>query len=451
MKITIVGGGNIGTQFAVHCAEKGHDVVVFTSNPRRFKTHLSVVDKEGNVLHEGDIRLATNDPSAAFRDADMIMITMPPTMMIPLSEIIYDNTDEHTIIGFVPGNGGFEIAFRNCIERGNVFFGIDRVPAIARLNERGREVCCTGYKDKLYAAALPADKTEMCAALIESIYDIPCIRLPGFMALTLTPSNPILHTARLKTIFEDYALGVTYDSIPLFYEEWNDASSELLLACDDEIQAICKALPGFGLEYVVSEREFYNADTAEEMTRAISSEESLMGLTTPSVDAEAAVVRSRGLEGIRSRRKQRKEAISRHVERREHWREYARSKRHAYHENTEGLSRIEKREFIVDRIRDRRSGAAPVALIPDLHSRYFTADFPYGLAVIQQIAQIAGVCTPNIDGLISWYDEIAVVNDKLLLSDYGITDLESLKSYYNFRPQYADERSTVVHNPESAR
>jgi hypothetical protein len=73
----------------------------------------------------------------------MIMITMPPTMMIPLAEIIYENTDAHTMIGFVPGNGGFELAFRKCIDRGNTFFGIDRVPAIARLTERGRTVCCS--------------------------------------------------------------------------------------------------------------------------------------------------------------------------------------------------------------------------------------------------------------------------------------------------------------------
>ena len=131
--------------------------------------------------------------------------------------------------------------------------------------------------------AIPSKHTEECAALIESIFDIPCVRLPGFMALTLTPSNPILHTTRLKSIFSDYRPGVTYDSLPLFYEDWDNASSELLMACDDEIQDICRALPGFGLEYVVSERVFYNAETADEMTKAISSDESLFGLTTPSV------------------------------------------------------------------------------------------------------------------------------------------------------------------------
>ena len=405
MKITVVGGGNIGTQFAVHSAEKGHEVTMFTSSPDHFAKHLRIEDHEGNVLHEADICGATNDPEKAFRGADMIMITMPPTMMIPLAEIIYDNTGKDMIIGFVPGNGGFELAFSRCIERGNPFFGIDRVPAIARLTERGRTVCCSGYKDRLFVGAIPSDRTEQCSALIESIYDIPCVRLPGFMALTLTPSNPILHTARLKTIFRDYRPGVTYDSLPLFYEEWDDESSELLLACDDEIQDICRALPDFGLEHVVSEREFYSAGTAEEMTRAITTEESLLGLTTPSVHAESEAVQARGMSGLMSRRKQKSEKIESHMKRRRRWRE-----------------RLAKR-------RRGRAGDRP-GLIPDLHSRYFTADFPYGLAVIQQIGQIAGVPLPNIDGLIEWYDGIALINDRISLADYGITDMESLRAFY---------------------
>ena len=84
MNITIAGGGNIGTQFAVHSAEKGHSVRIFTSMPGHFEKHLSIVDRSGKITHEGDIVLATDDPREAFCDAEMIMITMPPTMMIPL-------------------------------------------------------------------------------------------------------------------------------------------------------------------------------------------------------------------------------------------------------------------------------------------------------------------------------------------------------------------------------
>lgn len=431
MRITVVGGGNIGTQFAVHSAEKGHDVIMYTSSPDHFDKHLRIVDKEGKVTHEGSILFATNDPKWAFRDVDLILITMPPTMMIPLAEVMYEHTDARTMIGFVPGNGGFEIVFRKFIERGNAFFGIDRVPAIARLTERGRTVCCSGYKEKLYVAALPSSRTEECSAIIESIYDIPVVRLPGFMALTLTPSNPILHTARLKTIFRDFGPGVTYDSLPLFYEEWDDPSSELLLACDDEIQEICRALSDFGLEYVVSEREFYSANTVQEMTYAISHEESLLGLTTPSVKSESMAVRGRGLEGIRSRRRQRQEAIEEHSKRRGRWRDIAGKRRKEY---DEGRERRSRRDRLTETFRRGRSSDAAAqaasTLIPDLHSRYFTADFPYGLSVIQQIGQIAGVSTPNIDALIEWYDGIALVNDKLMLSDYGINDMESLRSFY---------------------
>ena len=405
MNITVVGGGNIGTQFAVHSAGKGHSVKMFTSSPDRFAKHLFIVDKSDNIINEGEIVLATSDPHEAFHDAEMIMITMPPTMMIPLAQIVYEHADPHAIIGFVPGNGGFEFAFRDCIERGNILFGIDRVPAIARLTERGRTVCCSGYKEKLFVAALPSCHTEECAALTESIYDIPCVRLPGFMALTLTPSNPILHTARLMTIFRDYEPGVTYDSLPLFYEEWDDASSELLLACDDEVLEICRALPGFGLEYVVSEREFYNADTVEKMTNAIRKEESLLGLTTPSVRSDAYDARGRGLSGFRMRRKQRWQRIEQHIQRRFDWRANLEERQCRCEENTEGL-------------------------IPDLHSRYFTADFPYGLSVIQQIGSIAGVSMPNIESLIEWYDNIAIINDKLCLSDYGIADIDDLKEFY---------------------
>ena len=111
---------------------------------------------------------------------------------------------------------------------------------------------------------------------------------------------------------------------------------------------------------VVSEREFYNADTAEEMTHAIRTEESLMGLTTPSVHSDANDAKGRGLSGFRRRRKQRWQRIEQHIQRRFEWRET-----------------LEERRCRCEEIQE--SG-----LIPDLHSRYFTADFPYGLTVIMR-------------------------------------------------------------------
>ena len=357
MKTTIVGGGNIGTQFAVHCAEKKHEVTVYTSTPGIYQKHLNTVDEDGNTSHEGDIAGATDNPEVAFRNADFIMVTLPSTMMRTAADLIYDHTDSHPIIGVVPGNGGSECAFRKCIERGNTFFGLERVPAIARLVKKGATVKSTGYRDELHVASIPASKSEMCCELIQGIFDMHTKSIPNFLNLTMTPSNPILHTTRLRTLFKDYKPGVVYINMPLFYEEWDDASSELLIACDEEVQEICRALPEYQLEYVKSLRAHYESPTVEAMTKKISSIAAFKGLTTPTVEVEGGV-------------------------------------------------------------------------IPDLHSRYFTADFSYGLTILKQVADLAGVSTPNIVATMQWYKDIAIEHNEFRFEDFGITDMKSFEEFY---------------------
>lgn len=357
MKITIVGGGNIGTQFAVHCAEKGNDVIIYTSNPRIFKNHLRTVDENGITTHEGDIRCATDHAETAFSDRDLILITYPANYMKLAADLMMPYVSDKTIIGAVPGNGGSECVFRHFIEKGNTFFLIERVPAIARLVEKGSTVRSTGYRKELHLAALPRSEGSRCSEIISSLFDMDCVTIPYILNMTMTPSNPILHTTRLKNIFGDYKPGVIYSRIPLFYEEWNDASSELLLACDDEVQAICKALPEHHLENVKSLRDHYESQTIEQMTAKISGISAFKGIGTPSI-----------------------------------------------------------------KVGD--------GFVPDLHSRYFTADFSYGLSIIQQIAEFAGVDTPFINETAKWYESIAIEKEGFKYSDYGIVDKETFNAFY---------------------
>ncbi|MBR4751090.1 MAG: NAD/NADP octopine/nopaline dehydrogenase family protein [Thermoguttaceae bacterium] len=357
MKITIVGGGNIGTQFAVHCAEKGNDVTIYTSTPALFHGPLNIVDESGATTHQGVVNLATADPEVAFRNAELVLVTVPATMMKTTAETIYQYSDSAPMIGVVPGNGGSECAFRKCVERGNIFFSIERVPAVARLVLKGKTVKSTGYRSELHVAAKPGRYAQHCAELIEGIFNIPTTSISNILNLTMTPSNPILHTTRLRTIFNDWREGVVYDYLPLFYEEWNDASSELLIACDEEVQEICRALPEFDLRFVKSLRTHYESYTVDAMTKKISSITAFKGLPTPVVKVEGG-------------------------------------------------------------------------FIPDLHSRYFTADFSYGLTIIKQVANFANVQTPHIDATLRWYEKIAVEKDEFRFEDYGITDRESFEKFY---------------------
>lgn len=358
MKITIVGGGNIGTQFAVHCAEKGHAVTVYTSQPELYDGHLNIVDDNGKTTHEGDIKQATSDPETAFRDAEYILIALPSSLMKAVANTIFEYSDSNAVIGVVPGFGGSECAFRDCIERGNVFFGIERVPAIARLIRKGRTVKSTGYRNELHIAALPRKSAGQCADFIESIFCIHCKVIPDYLNLTMTPSNPILHTTRLRSIFSDWHEGVIYGHLPLMYEEWDNASSDLLIKCDDEVQRTCRAIPEFDLQYVKSLREHYESPTAEAMTKKLSSIAAFKGLPTPSLKVEGGFV-------------------------------------------------------------------------PDLHARYFTEDFSFGLSVIKQVAEFAEVETPNIDATIVWYKNIAVEKEEFRFEDYGITTREEFVRFYS--------------------
>ena len=43
--------------------------------------------------------------------------------------------------------------------------------------------------------------------------------------------------------------------------------------------------------------------------------------------------------------------------------------------------------------------------IPDFASRYFTADFPFGLKILKDVGAAAGVPTPNMDEVWAWYWE----------------------------------------------
>ena len=58
--------------------------------------------------------------------------------------------------------------------------------------------------------------------------------------------------------------------------------------------------------------------------------------------------------------------------------------------------------------------------IPDLESRYFTANFSYGLEIFFEIVKLLNVEVPNMDDILQWYSEIALRNDKFSFKDYGV-------------------------------
>ena len=90
----------------------------------------------------------------------------------------------------------------------------------------------------------------------------------------------------LRIIFENYHNDTVYEKLPLFYENWDNATSELLFKCDNEVQNICKELNNFDLSFVKSLKNHYESYTVQELTNKISNIEGFKGLKTPSIRVE---------------------------------------------------------------------------------------------------------------------------------------------------------------------
>ena len=67
MNITIYGAGNVGTQFAGHCARKGHRTTIFTSKPERISKTLTIIDENDKDTLSSTNDNVTNDAFTAFK------------------------------------------------------------------------------------------------------------------------------------------------------------------------------------------------------------------------------------------------------------------------------------------------------------------------------------------------------------------------------------------------
>ncbi len=356
VNIAVIGGGNVGTQFACFIASKGFCVNVFSSKPELYDGCLQVIDERGNIT-TGKINKVSADIEEVMDGCSIVFITHPAYNFKSVADQILPYVHDKMEICVVPGTGGAEFAFRKCMQAGAVLSGLQRVPSVARLVQYGKSVRCEGLRNELKLGTIPFSKGSDMADFLAYVWGIPCRILPNYLSVTLTPSNPILHTTRLRTLFSDYAPGVIYERNPLFYGEWTDDSSRLLISCDTELQQMLRIMDRYDLREVISLKQHYESSTPEAMTNKLRSISSLNKIHSPMVEVEGG------------------------------W-------------------------------------------IPDFKSRYFTADFPYGLAIIEELADI--LCAPKryIAETMDWYRKVTVDNSRFSLKEYGIYNLEDLYNYY---------------------
>lgn len=289
MKVTIIGGGNLGIFLAASFASRNNEVTIRTSRPEEFSKELEVYTKDEQLLFSGKISNITSDWKEAVSGVDVIWIVVPPQMFAQTAKEIAPHIEEGQMIGVIPGAGGAEFAFKEIIDKGVRFFGLARVPSIARIKEVGKSCYMLGPAPYLLIGSIPAIMAKNICKEIQPLFDMECKPVANYLAVAFTPSNPILHTSRLYGMFKEYILGNHYPMNELFYENWTIDGAEILLNCSDELQQICKAIP-MDLRSVESMQQRHGIRTPEELAAKISSLDRLKGLRSPVIKDEIGYV-----------------------------------------------------------------------------------------------------------------------------------------------------------------
>ena len=95
------------------------------------------------------------------------------------------------------------------------------VPFICKAFNYGKEVNIIGPKKHLYLTSYPLERVHYACSTMALAYSIPAIPIPGFLNLTLTPSNQIIHPGRVYAHFKDWDGETTFEAseMPLLYED----------------------------------------------------------------------------------------------------------------------------------------------------------------------------------------------------------------------------------------
>lgn len=281
--ICICGGGNLGHVTAGHLASRGDlDVRLLTRHPDRFQDNTLLIETPDGKCEKGRMNVVTDSPAVAVADADIVLLCLPGFAIAQELNLIAPFLSPKATVGSIFCSSGFFPMAEKIMPEGTPLFGFQRVPYIARIQEYGRKAHLTGFRPECHIATLSVEDRDGFRDMMESIFGVHVSLLDSHLEVTLTNSNPLLHPSRMYALFHDHE---NYDHIPMFYEDWDNFSSETYIACDNEFQRIREAL-GIPQEAIPTALEHYESHDAESMTRKITSIPSLKGIPVPMLKAE---------------------------------------------------------------------------------------------------------------------------------------------------------------------
>lgn len=281
--VTICGGGGLGhTCAGMFSRLEDVSVNMLCSHPERWNREFEVTRPDGNVLR-GRLAEVSSDPAGLIPRSDIVLLCLPAFLVGETLDRIKPYLGQNTIVGTVVSNSGFFFHCHKHLE-GVPVFGLQRVPYVSRVTEYGKSARLLGDREELIVAVENISDRQAFADVLGRLFGEKVVLAGSFYEVTLSNSNPILHTGRLYTMWKDWD-GKPFPERGLFYRKWTVEASELEIRMDREFFSLLSAL-GVSTEHIDTLLEHYESSDAEGMTAKISSIPSFRDIESPMVRVE---------------------------------------------------------------------------------------------------------------------------------------------------------------------
>ena len=285
MKICICGGGSLGHVCAgVLTSRNDVELNILSGHPERWQSYITVTDSAGKqyVAH---IKRVSSRPEEVIVGQDIILFCLPGYMIEKTLREIKSYIG-NAVVGTVVSSTGFFFFAHVILGEKTKLFGFQRVPFISRVVEYGKTANLLGYKSSLAAVLENMENTEGFRKELERLFITPVTLLNSFYEVALSNSNPILHTGRLFTMFHGRENEV-FDHNILFYKEWTDEASQMLIDMDAEFFLLLDKLEVHTIQSLL---EYYESSDAASLTKKIQAIPAFQTITSPMKQVEGGWV-----------------------------------------------------------------------------------------------------------------------------------------------------------------
>lgn len=287
MKICICGGGNLGHVCAGFLANRGHEVSILTTKPARWNTELKIVAPDKTFA--GKLALVTSKPEEVIPQSEMVLVCLPGFALHEELVKIKPHLSHGVTIGSVVSSTGFFFEAFKVLPPDIPIFGFQRVPFISRIIEYGKKAELKGYKETLHVAIEHTIDKESIRKELEELFEKPVSIADSYYEVSLSNSNPLLHPARLYTMWKDWQPGIFYPRNPQFYAEWTREASAILIQMDNEFQELLKTL-GLKPGCIPTILDYYESTNEITLTQKLHDIKAFQGILSPMKEIEGGFI-----------------------------------------------------------------------------------------------------------------------------------------------------------------